>query len=570
MKQIGIVLLALLGLNILSGFLFFRADLTAEKRYTLSTATGNLLADLDDDIHVNVYLTGDLPPGFKRLENAVRETLDEFVARAGQNVTYRFIDVDAVADSSAKNKLVRQLIQKGLLPTNVFDNKGGKRTEKLIFPGAVVSYKGQEVPVLLLKGNKAASPEEQLNQSYEGVEYALGLAIRQLIQPAGSRRRVGLLARTSVSPSRFSDLLASVQQNYDLFFVDLTKPGPLTNFDVLLVPKPDQPFSDDDLFKIDQFVVKGGRALFFVDGARVDSVGAEGTFAQPLNLNLDELFFQWGVRVNHDLVKDLSSNSIPLNVGNLGDKPNVQMVPWRFYPIINNFGNGPSLRGPTNREKSPITRNLDAVWARFASTMDTVRATGTGNQPILKTPLLLTSPYTQTRQAPVVIAYNEARQQPDPRTYNGGIRMIGCLLEGRFRSLYANQILAGDSRANGFKAEGIPGPTGRSRVIICSDGDLVVNDVDYKRETPYPLGFDRYTRQTFGNKDFALNAIDYLADPEGVILARARQITLRPLDKIRLQNERTGWQLLNLLGPVGLVGLIGITWQWSRKRRYGK
>ena len=170
----------------------------------------------------------------------------------------------------------------------------------------------------------------------------------------------------------------------------------------------------------------------------------------------------------------------------------------------------------------------------------------------------------------MVIAYNEARQQPDPRTYNGGIRMIGCLLEGRFRSLYANQILAGDSRANGFKAEGIPGPTGRSRVIICSDGDLVVNDVDYKRETPYPLGFDRYTRQTFGNKDFALNAIDYLADPEGVILARARQITLRPLDKIRLQNERTGWQLLNLLGPVGLVGLIGITWQWSRKRRYGK
>ncbi len=556
MKQVLIVFLALIGLNILSGFLFFRADLTAERRYTLSTATRNLLAGLDDDIHVNVYLTGDLPPGFKRLENAVRETLDEFAARADQSVTYRFIDVDAVTETEAKNKLIGQLQQKGLLPTNVFNNEGGKRTEKIIFPGAIVSYKGQETPVLLLKGNKAASPEEQLNQSYEGVEYALASAIRKLTHPAGSRRRVGLLARTKVPPSRFSDLLAAVQENYDLFFVDLTKPGPLTNFDVLLVPKPDQPFSNDDLFKIDQFVVKGGRALFFVDGARVDSVGAEGTFAQPLNLNLDELFFQWGVRVNRDVVKDMSSNVIPLNVGNLGDKPNVQLVPWRFYPIINNFG----------RSNSPITRNLDAVWARFASTMDTVRATGGGNQPILKTPLLLTSPYTQIRQAPVVVAYNEARQQPDPRTYNGGVQMIACLLEGRFRSLYANQILADDPRANGFKAEGDTG----SRVIVCSDGDLVVNDVDYKRETPYPLGFDRYTRQTFANKDFALNAIDYLVDPQGVIEARARQITLRPLDKIRLQNERTGWQLLNLLGPVGLVGLIGLVWQWGRRRRYGK
>lgn len=560
MKQLIIALLALVIFNVLSAFLFFRVDLTAEKRYTLSTATQKLLADVDDDIHVNVYLTGDLPPGFKRLENAVRETLDEFAARADQPVTYRFIDVDAVTETEAKNKLIEQLVQKGLQPTNLFDNEGGKRTEKLIFPGAIVSYKGQETPVLLLKGNKAASKEEQLNQSFEGVEYALASAIRKLTQPAGSRRRVGLLARTKVPPSRFSDLLASVQETYDLFYVDLTKPAPIANLDVLLVPKPDQPFTDDDLFKIDQYVVKGGRAVFFVDGARVDSVGAAGTFAQPLNLNLDELFFQWGVRVNRDVVKDLSSNVIPLNVGNMGDKPNIQLVPWRFYPVINNFGTGPASSGSVN----PIVRNLDAVLARFASTIDTVRAQGVGNSAIRKTPLLLTSPYTQLRQAPVVVAYNEARQQPDPRTYNGGVRLIGCLLEGKFRSLYANQILPGDPRAPGYKADGVA-----SRVIVCSDGDLVVNDVDYRRQTPYPLGFDRYTRQTFANKDFALNAIDYLADPEGVIEARNRQITLRPLDKIRLQSERTGWQLLNLIGPIALVGLIGLVWQWGRKRKYG-
>nr|WP_027303167.1 gliding motility-associated ABC transporter substrate-binding protein GldG [Rudanella lutea] len=560
MKKVFLVLLAVVAVNVLSAFLFFRVDLTAEKRYTLSGATQNLLAGLDDDVHVNVYLTGDLPPGFKRLENAVRETLDEFEARAGQNVTYRFIDIDAIGNAEAKAKQIEQLSQKGLLPTNLFANEGGKRTEKIIFPGAIVTYKGQEVAVPLLKGNKAASPEEQLNQSYEGVEYAMASAIRRLTQPAGSRRRVGLLARTNVPPSRFSDLLASVQENYDLFFVDLSKPGPIANLDVLLVPKPDQPFSDDDLFKVDQFVVNGGRALFFVDGQRVDSVGAEGTFAQPLNLNLDELFFGWGIRVNRDVVKDLSCNVIPLNVGNVGDKPNIQLVPWRFYPVINNFGRG------TGAGSHPIVRNLDVVWTRFVSSMDTVRAVGAGNSSIRKTPLLLTSPYTQIRQAPVVVGYNEARQQPDPRTYNGGVRMVGCLLEGRFRSLFANQILPTDPRARGFRAEA----TAESRVVVCSDGDLVVNDVNYQNQTPYPLGFDRFTRQTFANKDFALNAIDYLADPEGVIEARNRQVTLRPLDKVRLQNERTGWQLLNLIGPVALVGLIGVVWQWNRKRKYGK
>lgn len=543
-----LVILALVAVNVLSAFLFFRVDLTAEKRYTLSTATQHLLEGLNDDIHINVYLTGDLPPSFKRLENAVRETLDEFQARAGKQVTYRFIDPTAVADTAQKKKLFNNLQNLGLLPTNLFANDGGKRTEKLIFPGAVVSYKGKEVAVQLLKGNKAATPEEQLNQSYENVEYQLSTAIRKLTQTQGNRPRIGLLNKTNVPPSRFSDLLATIQETYDLFYVDLAKPGPITGVDVILVLKPDQPFSEDDLFKVDQFVVKGGRAMFFVDGQRVDSVSNQGTFAQPVNLNLDGLFFRWGVRVNRDIIKDISSNVIPMDVGNMGDKPNIQFVPWRFYPVINSFG------------KSPITRNLDAVWCRFASTLDTVASPG-----IAKIPLLQTSPYTKILKAPAVVAYNEARQQPDPRTYDGGVRLISCLLEGRFQSLYANRILPGDPRANGFKATGEA-----SRVIVCSDGDMVVNDVDFRRQMPYPLGFDRYTRTQFGNKDFVMNAVDYLVDPEGVISARNRQVTLRPLDKIRLPNERTGWQALNLLGPLALIGVAGFVWQFVRKRQFGR
>ena len=549
------IILALIAVNLLSAFVFFRLDLTEEKRYTLSPATQSLLAGLPDDIHVDVYLTGDLPPGFKRLENAVRETLDEFQATAGKPVTFRFIDPDAITDADAKSKLIDRLQQRGLLPTNLFAKEGGKRTEKLVFPGAIVSYKGKEAAALLLKGNKTASPEEQLNQSYEGVEFQLASVIRKLTQQEGNRRRVGLLyGHTQVPPSRFADLLASVQENYDLFFIDMSKPGPIAGLDAILVPKPDRPFSDDEVFKLDQFVVNGGRALFFVDGQRVDSVNNEGTYAQPLALNLDDLFFRWGVRVNRNVVKDLYCAPIPLNVGNIGDKPNIQLVPWRFYPLLNNFGNS----------GNPIVRNLDALLSRFVSTLDTVRATGGDGQPIRKTPLLLTSPYTQMLKAPALISYNEARQQPDPKTYTGGPQLVGCLLEGRFQSLFVNRILPGDPRANGFKAVGEP-----SRVLVCSDGDLIINDVDYKRNAPYPLGFDRYTRTTFANKDFALNAIDYLVDPDGVIAARTRTVTLRPLDKIRVDAGRTGWQLLNVLGPLALIGLVGMVWQFARRKRYG-
>ena len=546
-----VVVAALIALNILSAFVFFRVDLTQEKRYTLSSATQNLLADLPDDIHVDVYLTGDLPPAFKRLENAVRETLDGFQAVAGRTVTYRFVDPSAITNTDEKNKFIDKLQQQGLLPTNLVANEGGKRTEKLVFPGAIVSYKGKQTAVLLLKGNKTASKEDQLNQSYEGVEFQLTAAIRKLTQTEGNRRRIGLLyGHTKVPPSRFADLLASVQENYDLFFIDMSKPGPIANLDAVLVPKPDSAFSEEEIFKLDQFVVNGGRALFFVDGQRVDSVNNEGTYAQPLSLNLDNLFFRWGVRINRDIVKDFYCAPIPLNVGNLGDKPNIQLLPWRFYPLLNNFGSS----------GNPIVRNLDVVLGRFISTLDTVQAAG-----IQKTPLLLTSPYTKILKTPALISYNEARQQPDPKTYDGGVHIIGCLLEGQFQSLFANRILPGDPRASGFKAKGIA-----SRVLICSDGDLIVNDVDYKRNTPYPLGFDRFTRTTFGNKDFALNAIDYLVDPDGVIASRTRTVTLRPLDKIRVDANRTGWQALNLLGPLALIGLVGFVWQVVRRRQYGQ
>lgn len=538
LARIALFIGILVGINAIAAFVFFRWDLTQEKRYTISDATKKLLQNLDHQVVIKVYLTGDFPAGFERLERAIQETLESFADYGGGNVAYRFIE-------PTDPKLQEELIGKGLIPTNLFANEEGKRTERLVFPGAVLVYEGKEYPVQLLKGNKSATSEEQLNQSYEGVEFELASAIRRLAQK--DRKRIGVLVgHTKVPPPRFSDFLANLQQNYDLYF-DVQNPDNWDKGDLLVIPKPDSPFSEDEKYRLDQFVMRGGKLLMFADGARVDSVSLEGTFAQPLDVNLDDLLFKYGCRINQNLIKDLSCAMIPLNVGNMGDKPQIQSMPWRFFPLINNFG------------KHPIVRNLDALYTRFPSSIDTIQVDG-----IKKTPLLLTSRYTQLRKAPVLVGYNEARQQPDPREYNAGEKPIAVLLEGSFSSLYNNRLLPNDPRTKSFLGKSKP-----TQIIVVSDGDLIVNDIDYKRNAPLPLGYDRLSGNTFANRDFALYAVDYLADSEGLITARNKQVTLRPLDKLRLKEERTQWQLLNLLGPLVLIGIVGLVWQWNRKRQYG-
>jgi len=535
--KIAVFLIALIGLNALASFVFFRWDLTEEKRYSISDATKRLLQNLDGQVVVKVYLTGDFPAGFERLERAVQETLESFSDYAGANIAYRFIEPN-------DPKLQEELTQKGLIPTNLFANEDGKRTERLVFPGAMLVYEGKEYPVQLLKGNQSASPEERLNQSYEGVEFELASAIRRLTLK--EHKRIGILVgHTKVPPPRFSDLLATLQQNYDLYF-DVQNPDSWEKGDLLIIPKPDLPFTEDEKYRLDQFVMRGGKLVLFADGARVDSVSLEGTFAQPSALNLDDLLFKYGCRINQNLVKDLSCALLPLNVGNMGDKPQIKPMPWRFFPLINNFG------------KHPIVRNLDAIYTRFPSSIDTVDAPG-----IVKTPLLLTSQYTKLLKAPALVAYNEARQQPDPREYNAGVKNVALLLEGSFSSLYNNRLLPNDPRMSSFVAQGKP-----AKIVVVSDGDMLVNDIDYARDAPFPLGYDRLSGKTFANKDFVLYAIDYLMDSEGLITARNKQVTLRPLDKIRLKEERTQWQLLNLLAPLVLIGLLGGVWQWIRKRKY--
>ncbi|UYZ64575.1 gliding motility-associated ABC transporter substrate-binding protein GldG [Hymenobacter weizhouensis] len=552
LTRFGLVVGLLLLLNFLGGLYFFRLDLTEEKRYTMSGATKALLQNLRQPVTVTVYLEGDFPPGFRRLQQSVRETLNEMQVYGGANLHYVFVDPSAAGTEQARNEYYASLLKKGLRPTNLGANENGKRVEKIIFPWATVAAGGKEENVLLLRGNQAAPADVRLNQSIEGLEYELASAIRKL--SPGQRKRIGVVeGHGELTNQEAGDLIGSLGQFYDVFRVNLaqSRPQDLKTLSALIVAKPATAYSEPEKFKLDQFITQGGNALFFVDAMRVnlDSANRGGMLSFPLQLNLEDQLFRYGVRVNPDLLLDLNSGVIPLVTGALGDKPKVEPMPWQFYPLINNFS------------PHPITRNLDAVYTKFVSSLDTVKAVG-----IRKTPLLFTSRYTRVLPAPVPINLNDARLPPDPKLYKAQFEPVGYLLEGQFRSLYANRAEPGTTR---FLPETSPNAK-PAKILVVSDGDFVRNEVDPKTGRPFRLGFDRLANTEFANRELVLNAVDYLLDESGLIAVRGKQITLRPLDKPRVAEERRRWQLLNLAAPLALLGLFGAVRAWRRKRKYAR
>ncbi|WP_310391635.1 gliding motility-associated ABC transporter substrate-binding protein GldG [Hymenobacter sp.] len=543
------VLGGLLLFNFIAQRFFFRLDLTEEKRYTMSPATKALLRGLKQPVTITVYLTGDFPPAFRRLEQGVRETLTEFQVYGGANLNYIFIDPSAASTEAARNAFYTTLFKKGLKPTNLGATENGKRVEKIIFPYAVVSVGAVDKPVLLLRGNQAAPADVRLNQSIEGLEYELASTIRTLV-PA-LRKRIGVVeGHGELTNVQAGDMLGTWQQQYDVFRVTLSKVKDLSALDAIVVAQPKTPYSEDDKFKLDQFITRGGRALFFVDALRVDldSVSRNGAaLATPYNLNLDDLFFKYGLRLNQNLLLDLNSGQIPLVTGLDGNKPKIEPMPWQLYPLINKFS------------PHPITRNLDAVYLKFAGNLDTVKARG-----IRKTALLSTSRYTRVLPAPVPINFNDARLEPNPKLYQRGFQPVGYLLEGQFTSLFANRARPGTLQFQPKK----PANAKPSKVLVLADGDFIRSEIDPKTGNPFRLGFDRLANTEFANRELVLNATDYLLDETGLIAVRGKQITLRPLDKVKLAEQRRRWQLLNLGAPLALLGLFGAVRAWRRKRRY--
>lgn len=540
--EFGLILGIIIFLNIIFSAYFFRIDLTEDKRYSIASSTKETLRNLSEEIFVEVYLDGPLNPDYERLKRAIRETLDEFRVYAGNNLQYRFVNPHAIEDKKLREQYYAQLMQRGIQYKYDLIEQGGKKEEKIVFPAALISGTEKEVPVMFLKGSKILPMQQQLNQSVEGVEYELMSAIRKL--GSQTEKTIAFVeGHGELSREEVSDISTQLSEYYNIERIIMEETPDLSFYKALVIAGPKTRFSERERFMLDQYIVKGGRVLFFIDALNVnrDSLYMGETFAFSYDHNLDDLLFRYGARVNADLIQDLNSGLIRVETGN----GQTEMVNWPYYPILYNFG------------KHPIVKNLDALISSYISTIDTVKAPG-----IKKTPLVYTSPNTRVLSAPLQIDLNETRRSVDPSAFTRGNLPVAYLLEGAFESTYKN-------RNAPIPGEKVIVQDKPSMIFICSDAGLIRNDFDKKRKQPIPLGYDPELKYLFSNKEFIQNVTDFLMD-EAIITVRGKEILLRPLDKVRVKEERTQWQVVNLLMPALLLLIFAAGRYYWRKRKYEK
>jgi len=548
----------LLLLNVVSRFFYFRWDLTSEKRYSISAPSKTLVKNLKDVVTVKVYLDGDLNAGFTRLKESTRNLLNELRAYGGKNIEFEFIDPMAIQNLDERKALMKDLIERGLAPTNLTTKSKTESKQQLIFPGAIVSYAGRTMPVQLLENQIGFSPQQILNNSEILLEYKFSNAIKKLSQYRAPRiafvQGNGELGNLETADIR--NTLASLE--YEVKDFDLHNNYRIADIDVIVIAKPRIAFDEKDKYKIDQFIMHGGKVLWLMDGttASLDSLkmSPTGQFVQGNDFNLDDMLFKYGVRVNTDVVQDINlCNPIPLIVGQMGNAPQTEMFPWYYFPLLVADNN------------HAINRNLDPVASFFASTIDTVKNPG-----VTKTILLHTTENAKAQLAPTRVHFGILQSKPNPAYYNQPKLPVAVLLQGEFESVYKNRLspeflAAADTVANLKFEEKSPA----SKMIVIADGDLIRNEVR-NDSSAYPLGYYIYTKQQFANKDFILNCIEYLIDDSGILETRNKEVKLRMLNSVKVQDEKLKWQLINIALPIALIILLGIAFGFYRKKRYTK
>ncbi len=546
--QTIVVLLSVWLVNQIANKYRIQFDLTEEKRYTISDATKGLLSSLNEPVYFEVFLAGELPSNFERFQNSIGEMLEQFSIESGNKVQYKFTDPAQATNLQARNQFYQSLIDKGIEPSNLnYKNVDGDRMEKMLFPGAIVTKGMNEISVNLINGNSAAGVDVVLNQSIEGLEYELASSIAQLMD--GTPKRVAyIMGHGSPDSLEIAGFRNAVLSKFELYNVSLDNRQELTGYDAVVIGKPTQPFNEREKYLVDQYLMRGGNLIYFIDALSVnmDSASGEGTVAIPYNTGLTDQLFRYGVRINQNYVLDVNSGQFPVVAGNVGNQPQIQMIPWPFFPLLTNFS------------KHPSVRNLDAILGRFVSEIDTVKAEG-----IVKTPLINTSQYTKLLGPPVRVAFNDLRDKLRPERFTDGPKTVGYLLEGSFTSLYANRLVPKGFDKSGFVRNGEPG-----KVIVIGDGDMIRNDLDPETGEPLGLGVEPFTKSTYANEDFILNILDYMVDDSGLIETRSREVKIRPLDRVKVLQERTRWQIINLAAPVILVLLIGGLKWYLRKNKF--
>jgi ABC-2 type transport system permease protein len=546
-------LIVIVLVSYVGSFLFARIDLTAENRYTLTSYTKDLLENLDDEVYVKVYLESeDLPAGFKRMQKAIKELLDEFRVYADNNVEYEFINAFENPDKKIQRRIYDELTRKGLKPVDLKrKSKEGKRSQQIIFPCAVVIYKGQELALNLLKNNVGVNAENNWNNSIQSLEYEFINGIKKL--STKTKPKVAFIeGHGELSEYQVMDITRTLTEYYEVVRGKIGgKYGILDNFEAIIIAKPRHKFEESDKFVIDQYIMKGGKVLWLIDpiNANMDSLyrSSRSMIALANSLNLDDQLFKYGVRINPTLIQDLQCSPIGLTAS-VGGQPKIEYFPWYYFPVI------------VTQNNHHITKYMNAIRTEFVSTIDTVGA----SSEIEKTILLQTSKLSRLMPIPIVISLDLIKEQPDRLQYNKPPQPIAVLIEGKFESVFKNRAIKKQMPEKEIFIE----KSIATRMIVIADGDIIKNEVAHTGE-PYPLGFDVHTKQTYkGNSEFILNAVNYLCDDEELMKIRLREIKLRLLDKTEINQSRIKWQLINTVVPVFLIVLFGFGINFLRKRKY--
>ncbi len=564
--QLLIVIVLIIVVNIIGSYIFTRIDLTSEKRYTLSKATRDLLENVDDIVYFRVFLDGEFPAGFKRLKRETKELLDEFRAY-NKNIEYEFINPSASDNVKERNDTYQLLMEQGLQPTNLQVKTKSGVDQQVIFPGALVTYRNNELPIELLDTQLNVPPEAALNNSIQNLEFKFAEVINRLSKNV--KPKVAFIeGHGELNENETYDITQSLKDHYIVNRVKIdgqinslvnrllvdsvaNKYEIIPSYAAIIIARPDSLFSPKDKFIIDQYIMYGGKVLWLIDPvfASMDSIQQqESTVSIEKNLDLQTQLFSYGAKLNNDLILDLNAMQIPIRTGQIGGQAQIDFFPWYYFPVI------------TSTAKHPIVKNLNAIKTQFVSSMDTTSVKG-----VKKTILMRTSDYSRVEPVPGVISLRMLREEPDLIMYSGPSKPVAILLEGRFKSDFRNRLPQSivNSREIGYKDRSVP-----TSMIVVSDGDIIRNQFHIPNGYPLPLGYDQFTGETFGNKEFILNALNYLTDGPGLISLRSRETKLRLLDKTKVSADRLQWQLINLLGPVLIVLLAGIMLVWLRKRKY--
>lgn len=549
---IGILLI----LNFLLQFVYFRIDLTEEKRHTLSSTSIEILENLDDVVYFRIYLQAeDLPAGFKRLQQSIKDILNEFRSIAGENIQYEFIDPFESPDLKTRGEIGRQLMKKGLNPTSIEEaNAKGGVSEKLLFSGAIVSWRDQELALEFLKNNMGLSGDEKLNQSIQVLEYEL---IQTIVKfKAENKKRIAFIeGHGELDEIETASITQKLKELYEVERVTINEQlNALKSFDCIVIAGPNQPFSEKDKFIIDQFIMNGGKSLWLIDAvqADMDSLAAQSSFiAMGNQTNLEDQLFKYGVRINANLIQDMNCGGLKINTAPAGVQPSFRLFPWLYFPLL--FSNNQHIIG----------KNIDLVKTEFCSTVDTIEQISQVKKDIL----LFSSPRSRLVNAPALINLEIINEKLEEKHFPLALLPAAVLLEGEFTSLYKNRLSPEFLDNQGIRfAEN----SKSTMMLVAGDANIIRNQTRKAEQIiPFELGYDRHTDMTFnGNKEFLLNVFSYMLDDNQLIDIRNREIKLRLLDKNKTTTEKLKWQMLNLLLPVIFILISGILIFFLRKRKY--